>query len=30
MEKPEGDHFISEAITLEFGPYEVKTVLVEL
>ncbi len=30
MEKPEGDHFVSEAITLEFGPYEVKTVLVEL
>ena len=30
MEKPEGDHFISGAITLEFGPYEVKTVLVEL
>lgn len=30
MEKPESDHFISEAITLEFGPYEVKTVLVEL
>lgn len=30
MEKPEGDHFTSEAITLEFGPYEVKTVLVEL
>lgn len=30
MEKPEGDHFISEAITVEFGPYEVKTVLVEL
>lgn len=30
MEKPEGDRFISEAITLEFGPYEVKTVLVEL
>ena len=30
MEKPEGDHFTSETITLEFGPYEVKTVLVEL
>lgn len=30
MEKPEGDHFTSETITLEFGPYEVKTVLVKL
>lgn len=30
MERPEGELHTNEAITLEFGPYEVKTVLIEL
>lgn len=30
MEKPEGERFESQDITLEFGPYEIKTILVEL
>lgn len=30
MEKPEGERFENQEITLEFGPYEIKTILVEL